>query len=385
MYVCRQTRLILVAICLLLFSTKTLASTETMVFPDACTPGNKIVIAAIGDLLMHQPLQQKASIKGYTSLWSNALPYFHSADLAYANLEGPIAKGVDRRGRQITNDDYFDQEIYSDYPLFNYHPKLARELAADGIKIVSTANNHALDRQGIGVNKTIDELRKAGVSFIGTRDKTSTPFVTLTEKNGIRLAWIACTEHTNGNEDKHQQVLYCYKKKHRAWILDKIAELKTSTDAIIVTPHWGEEYEHTPNAAQKRFAHQVLDAGALVVLGSHPHVLQPMEEYLTQDGRTTFIMYSLGNFVSNQASPKKRTTIILFIGLTKTQNSTVINGIRFVPMYMQNNTNLASLKLDQITQEERYEMANSILASLLPMGNATYSLPVITNPQCRIN
>lgn len=353
-------------------------------FQHACEAGDLIVIAAAGDLLLHKPLQKKAANLGYRSLWQSAIPFLKHADVAYINLEGPIARNVLANGRISSNaNNNFDYErIYTDYPLFNYHPSLADDLKLSGIDIVSTANNHALDRRKVGIRLTIEELNRAKIKFSGTRLSQTNDYISITHKNSFKIAWIACTEHTNGIEDGADHVLYCYKQKHKQFILQKIAALKHSVDAIIVTPHWGEEYNSYPTTAQKNFAKSLLDAGALAVIGSHPHVLQPMEKYYTKDGRETFIMYSLGNFVSFQGGVNRRATIILFLGLTKTKNGTVINGVRFKPMYMENRNGMANLKLEEIRMNPQ-RRSQAMLFDLLPMDNALYGFPLITNPSCQ--
>src|SRR5262249_33114649 len=152
-------------------------------------------------------------------------------------------------------------------------------------------------------------------------------------------------------------------------------------DAIIISPHWGEEYERYPNDEQKHFAHEVLDAGATAVIGSHPHVLQPLQKYITKDGRATLIMYSLGNFISYQGRTNSRSTVILLLGLTKTSQGTIINGVRFVPMYMQNRSGWDDLKLTRLPQGN--SSATQSISQVMPMGNALYSSHIVTNPQCQ--
>ncbi|MBV9575383.1 MAG: CapA family protein [Gammaproteobacteria bacterium] len=357
------------------------ADNRTVIFPNACLPGQHIIIAAVGDVLLHQPLQQAGQQKGFETLWEEALPYIHSADLAYANLEGPIAPNITASGKEMHHADAGNQEVYSSYPAFNYPPTLAHALKNSGFAIVSTANNHALDRSSIGVDKTIKTLAQAKLPSVGTRthDSQKNWYEILIKKN-FKIAWIACTEHTNGILDAHHQILSCYKKQDTQEILNLIHALKYKVDAIIVLPHWGEEYQMQPNHLQIQFAHRVLEAGATAVIGSHPHVLQPLQQYKTHDGRATLIMYSLGNFVSYQAHPEKRTTIVLLLGLTKTPYATIINGVRFVPMYMQNrdreHLHLTRLPANQKTAE------HEILSRVMPMGNVWYSTTLITNPEC---
>lgn len=364
---------------LLLFSlsTSALSNDNKITFSKACVSGPSLLIAAVGDVLLHSPLQQEAKEQGFESLWNAAIPYIKAADIAYANLEGPMAQGMKRDG---------DDEIYSSFPYFNYDPGLAKALKISGFDIVSTANNHILDRFASGIDKTLQALDDVELAHVGTRKRgadQNQSWLHILHKKNFNIAFIACTETTNDNEDTDKQVLYCYKRSHRHWILNTIANLKHQVDAVIVLPHWGEEYHHHPNEEQTIFAHQVLDAGAIAVIGSHPHVLQPLQKYLTKDNRETIIMYSLGNFVSNQHSSDERSTIILFLGLTKTPQGTFINGVRFVPMYMQNHSGQNNIRLEPLTQTNM-EMVEQLMGKMLPMWNIVYGMPIVTNSECFI-
>ncbi len=358
---------------------------NTLTFTQACAKGQTLVIAATGDLILHHPLQVKASYQGFESLWSEATPYLKKADISFANLEGPIASGLDSKGRENRDPLAWDYQVYTDFPAFNYHPSLAQSLKASGFTVVSTANNHTLDRSAVGIDKTIQALKQAGIAFVGTRTtKNDTPFVTYLKVKEFNIAWLACTEHTNGQTDKYKQVLYCNQAKDKEYLLSTIKSLKTKVDAIIVSPHWGVEYQHQPTKTQQTFAKELLEAGAAAILGSHPHVLQPIEKYITKDNRETLVSYSLGNFVSFQGSTRTRTTLILLLGLTKTPQGTIINGIRFVPMFMRNRTGMPNIHLSQLENgPSKWVPPYQIISRMIPLGNALYSTDFSTNPQCQ--
>lgn len=355
---------------------------NTLNFLNGCRQGTSITIAAAGDILLHTPLQIKGIKKGFQSLWEEAVFYFQHADIAYANLEGPMAYQINEYGSIVHKESNLLGTVYTGYPLFNYPDILGKALKESGIDIVSTANNHALDRASIGVDRTLQALENANVASVGTRRKNAlSSWVTMKTVKGIKVAFIACTEHTNGIEDNYHQVLHCYGKKDKPYILNTIQQLKNETDAIIVLPHWGEEYETSPNQRQIHFAHQVLEAGALAVIGSHPHVLQPLQKYMTTDGRETLIMYSLGNFISYQASPKKRTAIILLLGLTKTTQGTLINGVSFVPIYTYNRHGWKNIHLKKLPPDDHSEYSQ-IISNILPPGNALYSHSMTIHSYC---
>ncbi|HEY4182936.1 MAG TPA: CapA family protein, partial [Kofleriaceae bacterium] len=164
-------------------------------------------------------------------------------------------------------------------------------------------------------------------------------------QKGFKLAWIACSFSTNGIPDTNDQVLGCWKDETE--IKGLIHQLKATPgiDAVIVTPHWGVEYTATPGADQRSLGKRFLDAGATLVLGSHPHVLEPWEKYKTADGREGFIIYSLGNFVSGQAQLARRSTIMLYVGLTRTaQGQTVVNGVSYMPLIMNTRSGVRAVE-----------------------------------------
>jgi hypothetical protein len=356
------------------------AAAGPLKFTDACRAGTQITIAAVGDVLLHSPLQVQAygSPEGHHSLWKHVEPLLARADLTYGNLEGPCADGVTTSGEARDPGEHFDNHVYSSYPQFNYHPSLIGALVSTGFDVVSTANNHAMDRRALGADRTIANLKKAGLPFAGTRPSNddSASWYTVTEAKGVKVAWVACSFSTNGIPDTKHQVLHCYEDK--ATLLATIRSLKTrdGIDAVVVTPHWGIEYNHTPEAQEKGLAHELLDAGALVVLGGHPHVVQPWEKYTTRDGREGFVIYSLGNFVSGQSGTDKRSSLILYVGLTKGSDGKVaVNGVRHMPLTMG-----ASPYTVQLGSGDSLALTNRILGS---WNKLEATEPLVTNPECR--
>ena len=320
-------------------------------FAAACAPGRRITIGAVGDILLHGPLQKQAIAKAttgrFTTLWEPIKDLLAAPDTTYANLEGPTARGVNSAGRDVADPGFrFDEVVYASYPMFNYHGSLNADLVSTGIDVVSTANNHSLDRRPLGVDRTIESLREAGLPFTGTRHRSEpdAAWHTTTEANGLRLAWLACTYGTNGIPDPSKQALGCWSDE--ATVMAEIGRLRAmpGIDAVVVTPHWGAEYTANPSRAQRDLAKRMVEAGATLVLGSHPHVLQPWEKIKTTDGREAFVIYSLGNFVSNQSQLARRSTMLLYVGLTKTSTGTVVNGVSYVPLVMTNKNGHRSIE-----------------------------------------
>lgn len=309
-------------------------STQALQFEKACAAGDEITIGAVGDFLLHAAMQDKAykSAGGFKALWPDIIPFFKAADVMYGNLESPTAEGVAIGGKKARDPGRrFDGKVYSGFPQFNAHPSVIKDMKASGIDIVSTANNHAMDRGPLGVTRTIEALKKAGMSFSGTRRRKKEAFHTITNKGGWKIAWISCTRDTNGLSDRKGQVSRCYNGS----VSRLIKTLKASVDTVIITPHWGDEYTASENSRQRSYARKWLDAGAIAVLGAHPHVLQPWEKYKTRDGREGFIIYSLGNFIAAQTALARKTSMLLYLGLTRNGGKTWVNGVRYVPLYMQ--------------------------------------------------
>ncbi len=361
---------------------------EDLTFKRACEAGTHYTIATVGDILLHGALQRQAArYKDFKTLWEPFLSYFQEADMAYANLEGTTAQGVNKYGRSVKDPGHrFDRYVYSSYPQFNYHPSLINDLVESGFDVVSTANNHSLDRRTLGVHRTIDALDEYGLQFTGTRQKDENrPWSTTVTRNGLSLSWIACTYGTNDILDKYHQVLHCFNSQDKSTILEEIHKQSNNPeiDAVFVTPHWGFEYHNLPNTEQIALAQEFLEAGALAVIGSHPHVLQPMTNYITQDGRETFIIYSLGNFVSHQKKVRRRATVVLFVGLTKNETGTFINGIKFIPAIMNNRTHTLKLAPNNPKSATHRRSYRHILSILSKNHMVEYGEVVVTNNQCR--
>ncbi len=315
-----------------------------LAFEGACTREPVVVVAAIGDVLMHHELQKQAyaAKDGFRTLWPGVADLLASADVSYANLEVPIAHGVTKDGEAKDPGRTFDNAVYTGYPFFNAHPSLAEDLATTGIDIVSTANNHALDRGSIGLERSLDALDRAKLKHTGTRRTTKEKFHAITEVGEHRIAWIACTLHTNFGKDTSGQVLHCFKPKERARLLEIVKELAAdeSIDAVIATPHWGKEYAPVPSDNQRELAQDLVNAGATAVLGAHPHVLQPFAKLVSEGeetAREAFVAYSLGNFAHHQRSLDRRSSIILYLALGERSpgGRLVPTGVGYVPIHVR--------------------------------------------------
>lgn len=364
---------------------------QAITFERACDRGDSITLAAVGDVLMHQPLQSQAyaSRNSFGSIWSGIEDLIQAADFAYANLEGPLANGVNKAGRSVKDPGMkFDGEVYSGFPLFNFHPILAWDLKEAGFDIVSTSNNHSMDRGPLGVDRTIENLQSANLPFTGTRTVEQAksgvrPWVTMTKKSGWSIAWIGCSFSTNGVADPHKQVLGCFRDADEIEKTIQSLAKNPNVDAVIVTPHWGEvEYSHTVEKSQRALAIRFLNAGAAGIFGNHPHVIKPWEKITTKDGRETFVIYSIGNFASNQSSLAKQSTAIVYLGLTKAPGQKAwVNGATYVPLYMlRKRYEVVAVDRSDRAPREAAKLVAKYLGSERRISSRDR---IETNPECR--
>ena len=220
---------------------------------------------------------------------------------------------------------------------FNYHPSVIDDLVAVGFDVVSTANNHTMDRGPLGVDRTIENLVAKGLPFTGTRARGDVmrPWSTITRKNGVSVAWLSCTYSTNGLPDPDGQVLDCYKQKDI--VLAEVAFLRgrPDVDAVVLVPHWGAENSHRPWPRQKELGRQAIDAGAAAVIGTHAHVVQPWEKHVAPDGREGLIVYGTGNFISNQRKLMQRAGALIVMEIAKqADGKAALTAAGFVPTWV---------------------------------------------------
>ncbi len=241
---------------------------------------------AVGDIMMHQDVKRSglASEGGFSSLWKEVEPLLRGADLTFGNLETPVAPHTGGAGRPFC---------------FNAPADLVPALRASGFQLLSTANNHTYDQGRKGVAETLEHLREAGLAALGSgQDREHAEAPLLLERQGIRFAFFGATDIFNTNLNQEGQ---------GPWVaaLDPdrlelaIRKVRPQVDAVVVSLHWGIEYHHNPSVRQQDIARRLVGAGADLILGHHPHVLEPLA-WIEASGRRGAVIYSLGNFISNQ-------------------------------------------------------------------------------------
>ncbi|MEI7594559.1 MAG: CapA family protein [Bacteroidota bacterium] len=288
----------------------------------------KITLLFVGDVMQHGPQIRAAynpetDTYNYTDCFQYVKPYISKANIAIANFEVTLAG-----------------KPYAGYPVFSAPDELANELKNVGFDLLITANNHCLDRGKNGLEKTISKLDNLGIYHTGTfvNDtfrKQNYPFVLL--KDGFKLAFLNYTFGTNGIEvDAPNVVNYIDKKQIENDLLK--AKLQ-NPDFVIVTMHWGVEYQRKQNQEQEDLAKFCFENGADLIIGMHPHVVQPIEtiSYICQNAKKEGVVYySLGNYVSNQRAQYKDGGIMAEIELTKNMKSkqTKLSKNTYIPVWV---------------------------------------------------
>jgi poly-gamma-glutamate capsule biosynthesis protein CapA/YwtB (metallophosphatase superfamily) len=265
----------------------------------------KITIGAIGDILIHDTVYQDAFNEGkynFNPIFENVKSILEKPDVLTANQEsrlGGVMIGV------------------SSYPLFNSPHEVADALVNTGVDIVSTANNHTLDKGENGIISETHYLDSIGLPHVGAfLNEEDRKKLRIINKNGIKLAFLSYSYGTNGIPvpvDKD----FLVNLIDQELMKEEIHRAKEEADVVIMSIHWGNEYQRIPTAEQKELAQFLADEGVDIIFGSHPHVLQPMEWIQTDDGRKTFVIYSLGNFISGQTRDYKDIGGMATVEITK--------------------------------------------------------------------
>jgi poly-gamma-glutamate synthesis protein (capsule biosynthesis protein) len=270
--------------------------------------------------------------------------YISDADLAVANLEVTLAGAP-----------------YAGYPRFSSHESLAYALQDAGFDILLTANNHTLDRGKQGMERTLDVLDSIGMPHTGTfRDSVEwkVHYPLMVERNNFRLALLNYTYGTNGIPVEKPNVVNFIDTLRMAADLAKAHELQP--DYIITCIHWGEEYRNRENATQRQLASFLVRNGCNLIVGAHPHVVQPFAKIPVCTSDSVPVAYSLGNFISNQRDRYRDGGITLEVTLTKTDSIITLQSIGYEPFwvyrYPENKVSVFRLIRinDYLQQPERY-------------------------------
>lgn len=287
-----------------------------------------IRISAVGDLMCHSPQFEYARINkdsfDFNPVYREVKKYFYESDFVFGNLE-TVTAGK-KRG-------------YSGYPLFNTPDEYISALYNAGFHLLTTSNNHSLDRGETGLLRTIEQIEKNGLLYNGTfKSEEDRNFIRIINIKGIKIAFLAYTYGTNGIPVPKGKS-YLINLIDFDLVKSDIAKARnTGADIVLVHYHFGDEYKREPNAFQKEIVSKTISYGADIIIGGHPHVLQPVQYFKTNNAKldTGFVAYSLGNFISNQRDRYKDAGVILNIEIIKNiyTSELFISKVDYIPTWV---------------------------------------------------
>lgn len=260
-----------------------------------------------GDIILHSTVLDGAKTGDgnydFSAFFTQATNYFKAADLATANLE--VTLGGTESG------------AFSGYPAFNAPDSVLNAIKNSGLNFLTTANNHCYDTGLFGLKRTVQQLRAKNIDFIGTKESDADPTYMIKDVNGVKIGMVAYTyENSSGAGQKSINGNIVKAEANsliNSFSYDRINAFYTEAqsvvndmnqqgaDAVVFYMHWGEEYQLNANTWQKTIAQKLCNIGVDVIVGGHPHVVQPIELIHSEDSQnTTVCLYSMGNAISNQ-------------------------------------------------------------------------------------
>lgn len=339
-------KIFMLSICLLLCScTKTISVSKESVIGGVVPNSSKLTLTMVGDALIHTPIFKNAYRDGtydFSSLFTEVKSEFEASDLLYYNAETII--GGEKLG-------------FSGYPRFNTPKEFAEEMISLGFNVVSRANNHTLDKNEAGIinacnfwNKYPSVLTNGSACTKDERD-----IIKVYEKNDIRYSLLSYTLSTNGLKASKDYYVNIYSDET---VYRDILKVKNDADVIIVAMHWGDEYKSYPNDEQKRIASYLASLGVNIIIGTHPHVIEPIEWI-----GDTLVIYSLGNFISGQSYANdyaRRIGLLANIDIikveTESEKKIVLDNLNTKLLYTYSNLN--NYKIIPFTKMDNKKLNN---------------------------
>lgn len=281
---------------------------------------------AFGDNLIHKELYKAAgSEEGkycFDGMFAHITDEIKGADIAIINQETMLVP---------------QHSMVSSFPAFGSPKEVGDAVAAAGFSVVTHASNHTLDKGNAALQSTVKFWRTKypDITVTGIHDsREDQKKIRVVTRNGIRIAILNYTEKLNFKRIP-SDAPYCIdvmKKNRKKMIREQIKEAKRKADFVLVMPHWGCEYLYEPIRSQKKWAKFFAECGANLIIGTHPHVIQPKEVIQTTDGRNVPCIYSLGNYISCQVKQGTMLGGMAEILLEKTADQVVVKKAEIVPL-----------------------------------------------------
>lgn len=307
---------------------------------------SSVSFVAVGDNLIHKPIYNQAQARtseGYdfSYAYENFEDIISTPDVAILNQETIIST----------------EHNVSTYPMFNSPVEVGDEMLELGFDVFNIATNHSIDCGEKGLISAINFWKSKNAitcgAYLNKEDYSDIP---MHEVNGVKIAYIGFTESTNGLSLPSDSEVILVRASEETRLQQRIIDAKEVADVVIVSAHWGNEYTHEPTDTQRQLAEKLASWGADVIIGTHPHVIQPVEYINNEDGSKTLVAYSLGNFISAQNRGPRMLGGVLNFEIVKNNATGEIGfeNVKFsgaVTHYGQSYSNLRIYPLSDYTQE----------------------------------
>lgn len=282
---------------------------------------SRVTFAAVGDNLIHDTVYEQAAARSssgydFTDAYERIAEYIAAPDVAILNQETIIST----------------EHNVSSYPMFNSPVEVGEEMLEIGFDVFNIATNHSLDCGEKGLISAINFWKSKNAitcgAYLNREDMSNIP---MHEVNGVKIAYLGFTDSANGLSLPADSEVILVRAADESLLQQRIIKAKETADVVIVSAHWGNEYTHEPTDAQRELAEKLAMWGADVIIGTHPHVIQPVEYITNSDGRKTLVAYSLGNFISAQNRGPRMLGGMLNFEVVKnnTTGETALENVKF--------------------------------------------------------
>lgn len=305
-------------LCVMLF----LPSSEGRIVEEIAPPQKvSLRIRAVGDNLIHSPIYNSCKTPdgfNFDGLYENIKPYLSVADIAAINQETIFVEDV---------------AALSGYPAFGTPPEVGESVVRAGFNLITHATNHTYDKGYNALMHTMKFWSQKDVMVLGINGSAEKQQkIDIWEKDGLKIALLNFTYGLNGYRlpaDKKYLVNIIDRSEENAQLIKKAEQ---SADMTVVFLHFGTEYTHVPTSSQKQDVEFFTENGADVIIGTHPHVVQPVAEHICENGNKSLVFYSLGNFVSNQGGKEKILGAMADVTISKENGRTYVEKYDMLPL-----------------------------------------------------
>lgn len=307
---------------------------------------SRVSFVAVGDNLIHDTVYEQAAARSssgydFSDAYERIADKISEPDVAILNQETIIST----------------EHNVSSYPMFNSPVEVGDEMLEIGFDVFNIATNHSIDCGEKGLVSAINFWKSKNAvttgAYLNNDDFNNIP---MRDVNGVKIAYLGLTESTNGLSLPDDSDIILVKASDESLLQQRIMKAKETADVVIVNAHWGNEYTHEPTNAQRELAQKLAAWGADVIIGHHPHVIQPVEYITNSNGRKTLVAYSLGNFISAQNRGPRMLGGMLNFEIVKnnTTGEIALENVKFsgvVTHYGYGYSNIRVYALENYTEE----------------------------------